>query len=112
MDDVTSEDAVDAIEAGGRDVSDIINALREAATNPEKARAALTDLGARWSEMTEEQRAAAKEALSGLASRASEMTGEQREQAAALLNVAKDRLATLPEDARTQVNALLSRFTT
>lgn len=106
----STSSTLDATE--GPDVSDLINALRDAATNPEKARQALADLGGTWSQLTEEQRAQAMDVLSGLSARASQLSGEQREQAAELLGLVRGRLSTLPEDARSQVSALLSRFTT
>ena len=70
-------------------MSDILNSLREAATNPEKAKEALAGLTAKWSDMTE----------------------EQREQATVLLGSLKDKVGTLPDDAKAQVSDVLSRFT-
>jgi ABC-type transporter Mla subunit MlaD len=103
--------APNARQLPGGAVSDIINTLREAATNPEKAKDSLAGLTAKWSEMTEEQRTQASEALSNLAGRASQMTEEQRAQATQVLAMLKDKMVTMPDDARAQVNDLLARFT-
>lgn len=69
-------------------VSDILNTLRETATNPDKAKETLAGLHQKWSEMSDEQRAQAAAVLSGL----------------------KDKLAGMPDDAKGQINDLLARL--
>lgn len=69
-------------------MSDIINSLREAVSNPEKAKEALASLQAQMPSMTEEQKA----------------------QATQLMGQLKDQAGTLSEEAKTQISSLIARF--
>ena len=91
-------------------VSDILNTLRETATNPDKAKETLAGLHQKWSEMSDEQRTQATQLLAGLQAKWSEMSDEQRAQAAAVLSGLKDKLAGMPDDAKGQINDLLARL--
>lgn len=69
-------------------MSDIINSLRDAASNPEKAKESLAGLTAKWSELTEEQRG----------------------QATQVIGMLREKMGTMPDDAKAQMSDLLSRF--
>lgn len=69
-------------------MSDILSNLREAVSDPTKA----------------------KDTLTGLTARVSDMTEDQRAQAAQLVETLRDKIPTMAETTKAQVNDLLSRL--